>query len=410
MKNISIVVCLLFNVMLLGQTTINTMFYNLLDFPEAPPTHRANILKTILDSYEPDLFLVCELTSEEGANAILNTALARTDHRYKKASFISNQSNPNVDLQQLAFYNSQKLTLIDQAVITTHLRDINHYTFVLNTTDMDSSPVYLDAFVTHLKSSEGTNNQQQRLEMVQDFTTSLVSIPENHFVIFAGDLNLYSGQEPAYQELLDPTNAIELKDPLDENGVWHNTSNYTPIQTQATRLNPIGSHGAGGGIDDRFDFILLSQNFFSNAVLSYVDNSYQAYGNNGNCFNKAVNDPMCTGTFSQDLRNLLHDMSDHLPVTLQLISDKTLSIDKAPAISKAITFAHGNLIYENLEVVINPHYYGKKLVLYNILGEVLERKTITQERTYIDATSLQNGIYYISIPTSNTPPRKFIKL
>ena len=92
-----------------AQETINVMFYNLLEFPDAPPTNRATILKTIVDDYQPDLFMVCELKSEEGANAILNTSLQTSDNRYLKANFVSNQSNIQTDLQQLIFYNSKMI-------------------------------------------------------------------------------------------------------------------------------------------------------------------------------------------------------------------------------------------------------------------------------------------------------------
>jgi len=408
MKNIVVVVCLFVSATLLGQTTINTMFYNILDFPVAPPENRAELLQSILDQYEPDLLLVCELTSEEGANSILNTSLARSDQRYKKANFISNQSNPAVDLQQMAFYNAQKLRLTNQQVITTHLRDINHYTFVLNTTDSETTPIYLDAFVTHLKSSEGASNEQQRYEMVQDFTSTLLSIPSDHHVIFAGDLNLYSDQEPAYQELLDPTNAVVLKDPIAAPGAWHNNVTHQEIHTQATRLEPIGSHGAGGGLDDRFDFVLISESLLEGSNLRYVDQSYQAYGNSGNCYNKAINDPSCGGSFSQDLRNLLHNMSDHLPIVLQLQSDKTLAIAKEK-LNAYLDFINGNKVGEQVELEVNPALFGQVLLIYNVLGQELVRSTLQQDYLRIDATQFKKGIYYISVPNTGLTPLKFIK-
>ena len=56
-----------------AQGTIKTMFYNLLEFPSAQPSNREQILMEILDNYEPDIFMVCELESEYGADLILNS-------------------------------------------------------------------------------------------------------------------------------------------------------------------------------------------------------------------------------------------------------------------------------------------------------------------------------------------------
>jgi len=258
-SSILIVFMIFLSFQIYAQETINTMFYNLLDFPEAPPSNRADILKAIVDDYQPDLFMVCELQSEAGADIILNTSLVTQDNRYMRANFIPNQSSSFAGLQQLVFYNSKKLILDDLTVITTSIRDINHYIFKLNTPDVATNPIYLDVFVAHLKSSQGIDNEILRLQMVVEFTDFLSSIPTDHFVLFAGDLNLYTSNESAYQELLDPSNSIVLKDPIDRLGGWHNNASFQDIHTQSTRIsnNEFNDHGAGGGLDDRFDFILF---------------------------------------------------------------------------------------------------------------------------------------------------------
>ena len=397
-----------------AQETINTMFYNILDFPEAPPSDRASILKKIITDYQPDLFMVCELQSQDGANIILNTSLQTANQKYKMAQFVSNQSNPNTHLQQLIFYNKDKLILDRQRIITTAVRDINHYTFILNTADATINPIYLDVFVTHLKSSQGYANEQERLQMVTEFTDKLSSIPTDHFLIFAGDLNLYTANEDAYQELLDPSNAIIFKDPINTPGGWHNNDNYQHIHTQSTRVSSYGrfdGHGAGGGLDDRFDFILISENLQNSNTLHYVENSYKAYGNNGNCFNKNINNMNCTGEFSQEMRNNLYNMSDHLPVVLQLETNFVLSSTENTFLKKTIQLTHGNLIYNRMQLEINPEALGSQLEIYNNLGQIIKRTFLTQTHTTINVTQLAKGIYYLHL--KNDYPHntlKFIKL
>lgn len=392
-----------------GQETLNVMFYNLLEFPEAPPANRPVILKNILDSYLPDLFMVCELESEQGANTILDTSLQTADNRYARAEFVSNQSHPPTDLQQLVFYNKNKFVLEGQAIITNDIRDINHYQFKLNTSGEE---IYLDVFVAHLKSSSGFENEEKRLEMVLDFTTYLLNIPKDHFVIFAGDLNLYSSEEDAYQELLDPTNAITLIDPINQPGNWHNQSSFSAIHTQSTRKknDDFDGFGAGGGLDDRFDFILLSKNFETVSGLRYVANSYAAYGNNENCFDKAVNDPNCTGNYSQSLRDNLYLMSDHMPIVVQLETNATLSLTEEVLKHKLIQFTEGNIIQNKLRLKVDNQMLNGKISIYNPLGQTITTRTITQENMEIDATKMEPGIYFLTVQHNQTRfSLKFIK-
>ncbi len=397
-----------------SQEVINAMFYNLLDFPEAPPSNRADILKTILDDYQPDLFMVCELQSQAGANTILNTSLQTADNRYAMAQFVSNQSNPNSNLQQLVFYNSNKLILDSQDIITTLVRDINHYVFRLHTPDAATNPIFLDVFVTHFKSSQGSANEELRASMASDLTNALESIPSDHFIVFSGDLNLYTASESAYQELLDPTNLVILKDPINRPGSWHVNANFQDIHTQSTRVSnsAFSNFGAGGGLDDRFDFILISENLQNSSSLHYVANSYKAYGNNGNCFNGNINDASCSGTeFSQSIRNSLYNMSDHLPVVMQLETNQVLNLSDNLQSNNYIHFKNGNVITDAIRLEIDAGILHETIVIYNSIGQKIKSIQVNSTITTIDATNLTGGIYYMVLQDSHTSkPLKFIKI
>jgi len=410
---VTIVILVFCSFQLFSQETINTMFYNLLEFPDALPSNRADILKIIIDDYQPDLFMVCELQSEDAANTILNTSLQTSDNRYRRANFVPNQSTPFANLQQLVFYNSKKLILDSQDEIITRVRDINHYSFRLNTPDATTNPIYLEVYIAHLKSSQGIENEQLRADMASELTNALESLPANRFVIFSGDFNLYTSEESAYQELLDPTNAIVLKDPIDRPGGWHMNSLFQDIHTQSTRIDPpSGFSGAGGGLDDRFDFILISENLQSSATLHYVEDSYKAYGNNGNCFNNDINNISCSGTeYTQAIRDNLYNMSDHLPVIMQLQTDQVLNLFDNLQSNNYMQFKSVNVIFNSIALEIDPSILNNKIVIYNSMGQkiitVITDKTIMN----IDATNLSAGIYYIVSQSSpTTKPLKFIKL
>ena len=91
------------------------MFYNLLEFPEASPGGRSEILRNIFSDYEPDIFMVCELQSEAGADEILNITLNYNETTYSRSEFVANQSGGG-DLQQLIFFKTNKFSLRDKMI------------------------------------------------------------------------------------------------------------------------------------------------------------------------------------------------------------------------------------------------------------------------------------------------------
>ena len=99
------------------------MFYNLLQYPEAQPAYnRELLLREIINTYEPDIFMVCELQSQEGADEILEVSLNDTQVVYTAPAFVANQSG-GADLQQLVFYRNDKFTLEETDIITTSVRE-----------------------------------------------------------------------------------------------------------------------------------------------------------------------------------------------------------------------------------------------------------------------------------------------
>ncbi len=415
----------LYSIAILGQTRIKVMSYNLMHYPgtlyynDATNTFedRTPVLKSILDTYHPDLFMVCELKNATGAGQILNDALQTDDNRYDAADFVYNQSSTYDELQQLAFYNKQKLVLDYQDIITTNTRDINHYRFILNTTDQATNPIYLDVFVAHLKASTGSSNENKRLQMVTQFTNYIENIPTDHYLLFAGDLNLYTSSEAAYQELTDPTNAIVLVDPADQEGSWHNNSNYAAIHTQSPlqsnnqfQSEGGGSDGVTGGLDDRFDFILTSENLIGGSQLTYVPDTYQAYGNNGNCFNDNLDDPDCSGAYSQELRDLLVNMSDHIPVALELETPETIGINALYFADSDINL-QSNLVDTRLRLQVSDKLINSYVQVYNPLGQQVARFRLDKHTLNLFVGNLGNGLYYIrSEQFSLHSPLKFIKM
>ena len=415
MKKNLLLLFLILSVSIFSQETLNTMFYNVFKFPNSLPQNRQLILRDILDEYKPDLFMICELVTENGADLILNTSLQNQPDKFARALFVADTTKPDDPLQTMVFYNTRKLTLVNQQKIPTVYRDINQYSFQLNITSND--PIHLEVFVAHLKSSTGPANRQMRLEMVQEVTKSLKKLTQpNTYVLFAGDFNFYNSSEPAYQEIINPANAILMIDPLNAPGSWQDNPAFSYLHTQSTRVSNVGfgsgtNAGASGGLDDRFDFIMMSENFKNSTRFSFVNDSYKAYGNNGDCLNKDVKDPDCTGTYSQTLRTNLYNMSDHLPIVMQFKIHESLST-KSIESKPFIWLQSANITNDKIIIGVDKTQLNAQnniLFIYNSVGQIVQSVRINnQSNITIDCQGLAAGIYYIKTKESNEV-LKFIK-
>ncbi len=418
MKNLLLALLLLVSWYGFSQETINTMFYNVFRFPSSPPANREILLREILDEYQPDLFMICELETESGADLILNTSLANQPDVFERAIFYSNTSSSTDFLQNMVFYNTRKLILEMQQIHPTAYRDINQYTFRLNTDESETEPIYIEVFVAHLKSSTGTINQQARLAMVEVFTDALENIitPDAH-VLFAGDFNFYTASEPGYQKIVSTDNAVLMVDPIASSGSWHDGNNFKHTHTQSTRLSNSGfgsgaGAGASGGMDDRFDFIMMSENFNTSTDLYYVNGTYQAYGNNGNCLNKSINNEDCSGDFSLELRDNLYWMSDHTPVVMQFETTQTFLSNPVFEKPPLIWFNSPNHTEHYIELGLNSQEINseaKNLYIYNLLGQKMQTVPIDNNQNIrIDISSFSNGLYLIRMD-GHTEILKFLK-
>tara|TARA_R100001369_G_scaffold92446_1_gene137594 strand:+ start:198 stop:1472 length:1275 start_codon:yes stop_codon:yes gene_type:complete len=408
--------CAILNVT--AQETVKVMFYNLLNYPlETAVANREADLEFILSDYQPDLFLVCELNDVTGANNVLAITRTAINSNFEMATYMSNTSddsgsNQN-NLQNLLYYDSTKFTLEEEIIVPTELRDFNVYKLQLNTADQDTNPVEVYIVVCHLKASSGTENAQRRFDMVVQLDAYLNTLPVDTNVMLGGDLNIYTASESAFQELLDVTNNITFMDPADRVGSWNNNPNFVDVFTQSTRT-ATGFGGSRGGFDDRFDFILTSENMLSTANLTYVQDSYQVYGNNGlsACYNRAINSSNCgitSSQFSFAIRDALHNFSDHLPVTLSLETDATLLSINAVEFSNSF-YLEKTIINYKLNIYINSFKLkNKDLVIFNSIGQMVKKLgTNSDNKQEFDVSELSNGLYFIGVQNATIEPLKFI--
>lgn len=381
-----------------SQDQFKIMTYNLLEFPEAPPSNRELILNDILSHHQPDLLAVQELQSPNGADLISNAAFNYTTANMQSANFVYNTSGGN-NLNQLLFYNADKFDVVVNDQISTSLRDINYYKLQLLTNN-SSSTLYIHLFVAHLKASQGDFNEQWRFDMVQSFTDFLFTLPDDARVIFAGDMNFYNSNESAVQQLIIGNTPIPVFDPLDDLGDWHTNASFADLHTQSTRQsnNAFSDFGAGGGLDDRFDFIFLSDNLLDNSQpIYYETDSYKTIGNNTNCYNNNINASACFGPYDQDLRDDLYNMSDHLPVVLTMNTVDDFLAVKSYSLNDMLTLPNSNLVDQTLKIKWGNHLPEQPVIIYNTLGQNVMQFYAQGNQQSIDVSGLSKGMYYLKI-------------
>jgi len=354
-----------------GQEAFKTMFYNLRNFPAGTDVGSISDLEFILKHYNPDLFMVCELNNRSGYDAILNIMQQEVNPNFLAAEYVSNTSGNN-NFQQMLYYDSTKFILEDQIEVRSIFRDFNHYVLKLNTVNQNNNPIILNAIVCHLKATQGSVND--RLTMVNDLTEYLEGIPSDEYVTLSGDFNLYTSDEPAYQELLDPNNNITFIDPVDRPGNWHNNTDYIDVMSQSTRS-----------------------------------------GANVSCYNRAINSNSCAGSeFDFEIRDALHAFSDHLPIVLTLETNEVLldTPDTVAPAGSVYEIVGTNIVSNTLKIKVSYRTLaGKELQIFNTLGQIIKTAPIDNNGfTTINIMSLSNGLYYISTSNLNVEPLKFVKI
>lgn len=358
-------------------------------------------LKKIINFVKPDIFTVNEMhASDATAQMLLDNALnVNGTTYYRKAKFTNVSSS---DLANMLFYNKDKLKLLTTQALYTSVRDINIYKLMFNTTSTTpGDTVFLNCFVVHLKAGNTENDAAERANATQQLMNFIISSKMKGNFLLMGDMNLYKSSETAFQNLINPSNVLyKFYDPINQLGNWYNNNSFSNYHTQSTHVD--GECHAGGGMDDRFDFILVNNNILNSlSKISYVQNSYYALGQDGNHYNSSINDSSYTPNtnVSSEIANALYDMSDHLPVILKLSVDGTFGIENYES-KVNFKLHYNNPISEKLIVRIeSAEFQSYSIVLRDISGSILEEIKTTKFSNYIEQefnlANIPNGVYIL---------------
>jgi len=409
----------------IAQDTIKVMQYNLLYYGQTSSycttsnnneTAKDGYLKTIIKYVKPDIFTVNELAPISSQQLLLmNNCLNVDGVNYYNKCNLSNASGS--DLSNQLFYNSEKLGFVSQVNISTSVRDIDIYKLYYKSWNLSSThdTAYVTCIVVDLKAGSASSDASERATETNTLMNYLNLHGINNYMVM-GDFNVYTSTETCYQNLINYSNAnIRFYDPVNMPGDWHSNSLFSHYHSQSTHNTSTSDCFVTGGMDDRFDFILISNNI-NNGLdhFQYLSGSYITVGEDGNHFNKDIN--YGTNNSAPDsVIQALYGMSDHLPVTLKLRVNQTVGVNTYEETASLKVFFN-NPVDKDMPISITSSTKEKlKIEIINILGKTICFQTTSNEGCYTNITlptkALNSGIYFLKITDSrnNAIIRKFIK-
>ncbi|MFH1680286.1 MAG: endonuclease/exonuclease/phosphatase family protein [Candidatus Eisenbacteria bacterium] len=288
--------------------------WNLLNYPGSTGPERAPYFRTVLGGLGADVLVTQEMIGQNGVNQFLATVLDVVE----PGAWSAGPFHDGYDTDNALFYRSGAIEVLDHGWLDTALRDIDWWQLRFPETGEE-----VRVFTLHLKASQGSDNEAKRLAECTILRNTLDTLEADLPFVVAGDYNIYTASEPAYQHLVS-TGAGALFDPIDEEGAWHDNAAYAAIHTQSTRTASFGG-GATGGMDDRFDMILVSAEMQDGTGLEILTETYAAYGNDGAHFNQSIVQGGNTAV-PPDVAEALHQSSDHLPVLAVLRAEPATAV------------------------------------------------------------------------------------
>lgn len=402
-----------------AQDSLRVLQYNLLNYGNYS-TYCNNVnnnhitkeghLRTIIGYLKPDIFTVNEISSVNAYHDRLLTEVMNSDGRsYYKRTPATNIAES--DIINMMFYDSTKLVLHSMQVIQLNVRDINLYRLYYKSGKLQTGDtIFLNCIVAHLKAGDSNSDALLRGVMAANVMNWLQTntLPGNFLLM--GDFNVYTSTEPSYQYFTSSTaGAFQFFDPVNTPGEWNNNIDFAAVHTQSVSAS--GGCQAGGGMDDRFDFILATDEIMEGSrKIRYKQGSYKAVGQDGNHFNQSITN-LPNPSVPPDVLTALGRASDHLPVTLVL----EVEAEQPGAITESLFIKDAVLIrVSESEATINLTALKPNEIsvsIFSSTGQHLHQHNYQLYQGFnsikIPLSSLTSGMYLISILDSQRYRKTF---
>jgi hypothetical protein len=235
---------------------------------------------------------------------------------------------PTSSIRQTIVYNTQTIDLLAENAFgnttggPTVAQERQTLRYRMEPDGYDSAAEFY-AYNSHYRAGTTADDQSQRSVEATSIRTHATlgsdALGDGAHAIFAGDYNMQSSSEAAFQTLI-ASGPGQANDPVDSLGTWHDNLSLAFYHTQSPCTSGCG---ATGGVDDRFDFQLVTGEMLDGEGLSVIPGSYHTFGNNGTTFNTDINNASNTYVFNgvttytkSQILNALRNGTDHLPVVV----------------------------------------------------------------------------------------------
>ena len=310
--------------------TLRVFSYNLTNYGNniSPCTATNNGLtlknpafKTIVQYVKPDILGVCEMNTNPIIAGNFLTNVLNTDgvNYFVRSGTVT---EPSGTITSVLFYDSRKMTLAYQSKASTQYRLTHHFRLYLRNDGLAlGDTIWLNVLLCHLKAGTASSDVADRSSMALTIRNYLASFPKRENCLIMGDFNFYRSSEAGFQTLtsVNPQPAYQFFDPINRVGTWTANASFADVHTQCPRTDNNGGCYSGGGMDDRFDFILMNRHLLNDSAgIRYIPGSYKAIGNDGLHYNTSINSPPANNSVPPDVLAALFLASDHLPVRADL--------------------------------------------------------------------------------------------
>jgi endonuclease/exonuclease/phosphatase family metal-dependent hydrolase len=354
--------------------TISVMQYNLLHFGNLTsycnlsnndPEEKKAWLKTIFDHYLPDVLSVNEISPDQFYHDLILDQVINTSGRdHYAGAYATNFAGS--DIINMLYYNTQKVGLAGQDVVEHWLRDINVYKLYHQSAALQATgdTIFFYLFSAHFKAGTTAADKTQRAAMAQAVLDYIANENITAPCLMVGDLNLQNSSEPAWQALTGQSSSFSgFIDPAGQVGNWNKNPDFVTVHNQSTRTIADGC-GAIGGMDDRFDFILINDTLLSSTgKLRYIPQSFRTPGQDGLRLDGSLIDPP---NFSAPgaVIDAMYNFSDHLPVIIDLVAE--IPQPAAPPEWEYTQSSNSHIVI--IPSTINPQLNGSAIKTGDVIG------------------------------------------
>lgn len=283
-------------------------------------------------SMNPDVILCQEFVNASAVTAFqsaLNTAPGSSGN-WLAAPFTDGN-----DTDTACFYRADRIDLVSSTIISVGgnsplpPRDTKRYDLRLKGYAGLGPKVAF--YCSHMKSGSTTDDEQRRGREANNIRANAEGLDSSYAGFgVVGDFNTPGSTDQGFANLVAnmANNNGRSFDPIMTSGTWNNASSMRFVDTQDPSAN--------GGMDSRYDFILLSNSlrdgqgfdYFGSLVSPYStstwddpNHSYRAWGNDGTSFNSTLtvtNNQMVGPVIAQSIINAATPAGGHIPVFLDM--------------------------------------------------------------------------------------------